>query len=657
MVLTVNNISGAGMLTLPRVFQQSGWVIPTLVFVVICVSSSLAATFLTDAMARIPGNSHFDLRVEFACIFGEFFGPGMKHVAQVMLMLCFYSQIIAGIVASAQVVDGFIVFLNPDRTTYALQFLPTPHIISWTAPAYQPDTPKAACGDGDEVPFLNSDTGIILTLGYLLLCLALVPFAFGTLDDNITGQKLSFLLLLCFSTVFIAQFAQEGLVAARVPAFGASYRDMLGSIIFNYAFIVMVPSWLNEKRAEVSVNRTVWSGTVISTILYLLVGITGGLAYDSVQGNFLNSLASHCNPALTRFAAFLFAIVCVGLSVPIFCIMVRYNLIVDGLCSDRWAVIFSVVLPFAFSWVFYHGRSFNDVVSWSGVVNNGPVNFILPLLVALRAVNVAIKRIQHNRTGGRRMAGERDVRRSGSRAYGIQYDVRSNEAASAGRAGQEAGGSGLEPKSRVTAEGEGQQGGSTPRLTAIQAADPGLGLSSMHKSTPPARPAKGGAKRSVSLQAGAAAGSPSGLRGIPRASLLSPSELRSPLLAMTAEGAPAGRAEEAAGRGQRTGQDGTGGAAVGRGDERGGGKETGRGTRIWRWLCCRAAAADAWLCCLCLGLGVPRRSLVTVVEPLPKCLLPCYKVIIFVLMAILISMLVSSVCFSLLCLDSLNGLC
>ena len=139
-MLTVNNISGAGMLTLPRVFQQSGWVIPTLVFVVICVSSSLAATFLTDAMARIPGNSHFDLRVEFACIFGEFFGPGMKHVAQVMLMLCFYSQIIAGIVASAQVVDGFIVFLNPDRTTYALQFLPTPRIISWTAPAYQPDT-------------------------------------------------------------------------------------------------------------------------------------------------------------------------------------------------------------------------------------------------------------------------------------------------------------------------------------------------------------------------------------------------------------------------------------------------------------------------------------------------------------------------------------
>ena len=81
-----------------------------------------------------------------------------------------------------------------------------------------------------------------------------------------------FILLLCFSTVFVAQFVQEGLEFSRVPAFGESYRTMLGSIIFNYAFIVMVPSWLNEKRAEVSVNKTVWTATITSTILYLAGG-------------------------------------------------------------------------------------------------------------------------------------------------------------------------------------------------------------------------------------------------------------------------------------------------------------------------------------------------------------------------------------------------
>jgi amino acid permease len=267
----VNNISGAGMLTLPKVFQDAGWVVPTLVFIVICVSSSLAATFLTDAMVRIPGNSQFDLRVEFACIFGEFFGPKMKHLAQAMLMICFYSQIIAGIVAAAQVVDALVVFFNPTSTTWALQMLPSIKIVSWTAPDYDP-TDSTCSGSDGEVPFINDGSGVIITLGYVLLCLFLVPFSFGTLDDNISGQKLSFILLLCFSTVFVAQFVQEGLEFSRVPAFGESYRTMLGSIIFNYAFIVMVPSWLNEKRAEVSVNKTVWTATITSTILYLAGG-------------------------------------------------------------------------------------------------------------------------------------------------------------------------------------------------------------------------------------------------------------------------------------------------------------------------------------------------------------------------------------------------
>lgn len=64
-VLTVNNITGAGMLTLPQVFQDSGWVLPSLLFLVICVTSTLTATFFTDAMARIRGNHAFDRRLEF----------------------------------------------------------------------------------------------------------------------------------------------------------------------------------------------------------------------------------------------------------------------------------------------------------------------------------------------------------------------------------------------------------------------------------------------------------------------------------------------------------------------------------------------------------------------------------------------------------------
>ena len=31
--------------------------------------------------------------------------------------------------------------------------------------------------------------------------------------------------------------------------------------MFNYGFVVMVPSWLNEKKQTVSVNKTMWTST------------------------------------------------------------------------------------------------------------------------------------------------------------------------------------------------------------------------------------------------------------------------------------------------------------------------------------------------------------------------------------------------------------
>jgi len=52
----------------------------------------------------------------------------------------------------------------------------------------------------------------------------------------------------------------------------------------------------------------------------------------------------------------------ISMYISIYDTQVRYNLIVDGLCSDKWAVFYSVVLPFAGSWVFYRGSAFNDVV-------------------------------------------------------------------------------------------------------------------------------------------------------------------------------------------------------------------------------------------------------------------------------------------------------
>ncbi|KAJ1485706.1 hypothetical protein T484DRAFT_1792574, partial [Baffinella frigidus] len=123
--------------------------------------------------------------------------------------------------------------------------------------------------------------------GYLSLAVILIPMSLMNLEENITIQKVSFYMLVLFSLEFFAQFWVEGLSAHTfwveglsahtVPAFGENYSHVLGSIIFNYAFVVIIPSWVishhagleevvNEKRPEVSVHKTVWISTIFATV-------------------------------------------------------------------------------------------------------------------------------------------------------------------------------------------------------------------------------------------------------------------------------------------------------------------------------------------------------------------------------------------------------
>eukprot|EP00960_Hanusia_phi_P005890 170344-Hanusia_phi.AAC.9 len=141
----------------------------------------------------------------------------------------------------------------------------------------------------------------------------------------------------------------------------------------------MVPSWLNEKRHDVSVNKTIWTSTALSSVLYIFVGLLGGLAYDQIQGNFLNSLASHCNPAWVRLVRkscekILFVvIVCVTVSFPVrdHLRWVEDNLanipvsltscFLSQICGEGWAFFWTVFFPWLFAWLFYTGGAFNNV--------------------------------------------------------------------------------------------------------------------------------------------------------------------------------------------------------------------------------------------------------------------------------------------------------
>ena len=85
---------------------------------------------------------------------------------------------------------------------------------------------------------------------------------------------------------------------------------------------------------------------------------------------------------LMRVGASIFAFFIIGLDIPLFSVLTRYNLVNSGLCSPWVANTLVVYIPWGLSWLFYQGNDIATLLSWGGVLFTSFVSFILPLAVA-----------------------------------------------------------------------------------------------------------------------------------------------------------------------------------------------------------------------------------------------------------------------------------
>jgi hypothetical protein len=109
------------------------------------------------------------------------------------------------------------------------------------------------------IPFQDdAEFSIILTAGYILLTAIVLPMGCMNLDDNITIQIISFVMLVVLTGIFILNYITIGLNYDAVPMIGSNFSEALGTAIFNYALIVFLPSWVNEKKPDVSINKTLF---------------------------------------------------------------------------------------------------------------------------------------------------------------------------------------------------------------------------------------------------------------------------------------------------------------------------------------------------------------------------------------------------------------
>lgn len=163
-------------------------------------------------------------------------------------------------------------------------------------------------------------------------------------------------MLLVSSVIFVVLFIVGGLHAEYISMWGSSWDTLFGVTLFNYALVIVVPAWLYEKNPNVDVPTVVNGSSILSTVLYILIGSLGAMTMPHVSQNMLESMMSGTFGIPMQVCASVFAFFIIGLGCPLFSVLTRMNLTGRGMLTTSKANLLAVYLPFSISWLFYTGE-------------------------------------------------------------------------------------------------------------------------------------------------------------------------------------------------------------------------------------------------------------------------------------------------------------
>jgi hypothetical protein len=234
-----------------------------------------------------------------------------------------------------------------------------------------------------------------MSLGACIVAVASLPLGYWNLEDNIVVQNVAMVIILVSMVLWFVIFGVQGMDTTRVPVVRtelglSAFHGMSGTILFNFMFISTLPSWICEKKPNVLAMHVIIVTLIIAAIMFALVGILGGWAFpEFYTGD--QTLLSEMHHIKTRSVKIIadvsvdaYAISSNLASIPIFSIMMRYNLIEQKITGPCAAGLVSVILPWCLSVIFYCGTGFQDVVTFAGSFTSSVVNLLVPsfLLIA-----------------------------------------------------------------------------------------------------------------------------------------------------------------------------------------------------------------------------------------------------------------------------------
>eukprot|EP00040_Diaphanoeca_grandis_P030813 m.182974 g.182974 ORF g.182974 m.182974 type:complete len:581 (+) comp32140_c0_seq2:152-1894(+) len=418
--LLVNNITGPGVPQLPNLFAESGWLVPVVLFLIVWAMSSLSATMYCEAMRRIPGNEHFRGRAEYTSIAAYYFGRSGYIAAQIGLNGALQSLNIVSVMQSAQVMDralaevaGQSCGINISPFTY----------YSENHTAIEGGTSIWNCVDTEQLSAIMPNPWgchLIVSAGYLITLGMAIPAGIFNLDDNMILQVIAFGLTICCWLIWLSAcffttedpdyntaFTNWTLDAINTNDGYGSQAAVLGTVLFNFGFVTTIPSWVNEKKPGVSVNKSVWIATTVCIFVFFLIGLPASLNYrDYLQGpatgtckhaveidphfNCANDLmsvllnkklqpkASNASLMLMKVSVYLFPIVAIVSSIPVFSIVIKYNCLENG-WSKSSAVAWGVFFPWMVAVpLLYMPDALSQFITFSSLIFVSFTDFIVP---------------------------------------------------------------------------------------------------------------------------------------------------------------------------------------------------------------------------------------------------------------------------------------
>lgn len=336
-----------------------------------------------------------------------FFGKRYQVLVQVICFLAVQTNNIASIAVCAQLFDNLLIRLF--HRTCGIEIYPHPSFICVA----------------EQLPTASPFSGVMIISAGVIVSLALiVPLGLMNLSENIWIQIVSAVCILLVILQWVVTFFTHGLVTSRVPVLGTDVSQTFGQILFNFAYVVNVPSWANAKKPGVSPHKAVGSAISLMTVLFSMVCILGGMAFE-IPANSTMIQAIFSSPdvtVLSQVAGYTFPLAALITSIPVSIIVIRYNLVQSGTCSKNWANVLAGVVPWFIAVPCMTQAWLTTVVGWCSLFLVSSANYVIPFVLFIASKRQKA-RMDSKKAGDTTINEKLDsmLSKSGSRVPGVEF--------------------------------------------------------------------------------------------------------------------------------------------------------------------------------------------------------------------------------------------